>query len=263
MNLTKKVDLHNHTSLCNHANGTMEEYVLRAIKCGIDVFGFSCHNPMDFDSKYRMSFEALSFYLDEYERLREKYKDKIDLKIGLEIDYMPEFLDDRILKLDLDYKIGSIHFLDDWGFDNPQFIGEYAKRDINDCWNKYYVKTKEMAQSGLFNIVGHMDLLKVFNYKPTCDTGDILDEALEAIRDSNMVVEINSSGFRKSVKEQYPSLEILKMCKSKGIQITFSSDAHELEHIFYKRDDIENIAREAGYNKCVFFEKGKMKFAEF
>ena len=60
-----RVDLHNHTSLCKHASGTMEEYIQKAIKEKIDIFGFSCHNPMEFDKQYRMDFAELPFYMQQ------------------------------------------------------------------------------------------------------------------------------------------------------------------------------------------------------
>ncbi|MDE5591763.1 MAG: histidinol-phosphatase, partial [Helicobacter sp.] len=152
-----KVDLHNHTHFCNHAKGSMEEYIQKAIQEGIDIFGFSCHNPMRFDEKYRMSFEELPIYLENIEFLKKKYHSQIIIKSALEIDYLPKFLEENIFELPLDYRIGSVHFLGDWGFDNPEFIAEYSKRDINKCWEEYYHAIKHMAKSGLFDIVGHMD----------------------------------------------------------------------------------------------------------
>ena len=74
-----RVDLHNHTHLCNHANGTMEEYILQAINEGIDIYGFSDHAPMDFDPKYRMSFEQKQSYETDVLALKDKYKNKIKI----------------------------------------------------------------------------------------------------------------------------------------------------------------------------------------
>ena len=73
------IDLHNHTPLCNHATGDMQEYINKAIKKGIKVFGFSDHAPMNFDEKYRMKFEEMQQYENEVLKLKEKYK---NLKIG-------------------------------------------------------------------------------------------------------------------------------------------------------------------------------------
>lgn len=258
-----RVDLHNHTSLCNHATGTMEEYVLQAIKEKIDVFGFSCHNPMAFDRQYRMDFQDLPFYLDEINRLKEKYKGKIEILTALEIDFLPTFMDEKLLGLPLDYRIGAVHFLGNWGFDNPEFIREYSKRDINDCWSEYFKATEMLAKSGKFDILAHMDLLKIFNYRPTKDLRLQIESALKAVKKANMCIELNAAGFRKEVQEQYPSLEILKMAYALEIPISFGSDAHAVEQINFKRLELELLAKEAGYTQCAVYRKRERELVEF
>lgn len=258
-----RVDLHNHTSLCNHATGTMEEYILKAIEENIDVFGFSCHNPMHFDAKYRMRFEELPLYFNEIERLREKYAEKIEILSALEIDFLPPFVEDSLFALPLDYRIGAVHFLGDWGFDNPEFIREYAKRDINDCWVEYFKATEMLAKSGKFDIVAHMDLLKVFKHFPTKDLRKEIESALKAIKQANMSVEINAAGFRKEVGEQYPGREILEMCYALEIPIVFGSDAHAVQQINFKREALESLAKEIGYTKCAVYRQREREFVEF
>lgn len=258
-----RIDLHNHTSLCNHASGSMEEYIQRAIECGIDVFGFSCHNPMRFDTKYRMDFKDLPFYLGEITRLKEKYSDKITILSALEIDYLPSFMENSLFDLELDYRIGAVHFLGDWGFDNPEFIREYAKRDINQCWIEYFKAIEKLANTQKFDILAHMDLMKVFNFYPTQDLRKEIECALKAIKKANMCVEINAAGLRKDVKEQYPSREILQMCYALDIPITFGSDAHAVEQIDFKGDAVRKIAKEIGYTKCATYCKREREMVEF
>ena len=192
-----RVDLHNHTYLCKHAVGSMEEYIQKAIEQKIDIFGFSCHNPMEFDKQFRMDFAELPFYFQEIEKLKAKYASQITIKTALEIDFLPPYLEDRIFELPLDYRIGAVHFLGDWGFDNPEFIREYAKRDINVCWEQYFDAITQMAKTGKFDIVAHLDLLKIFNHRPTKDLRKKLEETLRAIKKANMAVEINAAGLRK------------------------------------------------------------------
>ena len=177
-----RVDLHNHTYLCKHAVGSMEEYIQKAIEQKIDIFGFSCHNPMEFDKQFRMDFAELPFYFQEIEKLKAKYASQITIKTALEIDFLPPYLEDRIFELPLDYRIGAVHFLGDWGFDNPEFIREYAKRDINVCWEQYFDAITQMAKTGKFDIVAHLDLLKIFNHRPTKDLRKKLEETLRAIK---------------------------------------------------------------------------------
>ncbi|PAF44275.1 histidinol-phosphatase [Helicobacter sp. 11S02596-1] len=251
-----RIDLHNHTFLCNHATGSIGAYIEKAIELGIDIYGFSCHAPMDFDPKYRMGLADLGKYCEMITCAKEKYKDKIEILLGLEVDFINgkrDLIEASVLECPSDYLIGSVHFLDDWGFDNPEFMGEYAKRDLEACWINYLNAIEEMAKSKLFQIVGHLDLLKVFGHKPTKTISPHLQKTLQAIKDAQMVLEINAAGLRKPIKEQYPSLEILKYAKKIGIPITFGSDAHDVSHVGFGYEDCAKIAKIAGYNEAIFF----------
>jgi len=249
------IDLHNHTLLCNHSTGSVEEFVQKAIEKGISVYGFSDHNPMEFDKKYRMSFEEMKIYKTWIDEVKEKYKNKIEILYGYEVDFMPQFLDERVLNEDVDYLIGSVHFLDNWGFDNPEFIKEWESRNVDDVYEEYFSLVKKMAESKYFEIVGHFDLIKIFGYKPTKNLIDIITPALKAIKDSNMSIEINSAGLRKPIKEQYPSIEILKLIKEMGIDITFGSDAHSVEQVGMNIEKMYELAKNIGFEKAVFYRK--------
>ena len=245
------IDLHNHTILCNHANGSMDEYIQEAIKKGITIYGFSDHAPMEFDYKYRMGFDEMDLYEGWIDNLKEKYNIKI-LK-GYEVDFTP-LVDKRVLDRKVDYLIGSIHFLDNWGFDNPEFISMWKSRDIDDVYREYFKLVEKMAESGYFDIVGHLDLIKVFNFRPKDDIRKIAKNAISAIADNKMVVEINTAGIRKKVNEIYPSINLLEMLKEYNIDITFGSDAHSPNQVgFYLKEAIE-IAKNIGFREAIYFE---------
>lgn len=249
------VDLHNHTALCNHAEGSMEEYVKKAIVNGTKHFGFSDHGPMNFDQKYRMSMAQTRGYEKSVLELKESYKNDINILLGYEIDFLEGLIEKDLLKRDLDYAIGSVHFINKWGFDNPEFIGEYQNRDIDEIWQNYFDAIEKMAKSSLFDIVGHLDLIKVFKFMPKKDIRLLARNAIKSIKESNMVVEINAAGFRKPVHEQYPSRELLEMIYETGIEITFASDAHKPEQVGQNSEKIIALAKDIGFRKIVFFEK--------
>ncbi|BCX79359.1 histidinol-phosphatase [Campylobacter sp. 19-13652] len=257
------VDLHNHTTRCNHATGSMQEYVQMAIKNGIKIFGFSDHAPMEFDKKWRMGFSQMADYESEAKILKERFKADIEVLLGYEVDYLRGLIDERVLKAEVDYLIGSVHFLGKWGFDNPEFIGEYQNRNIDAIWQEYFGAIEDMAKSGLFDIVGHIDLLKVFKFMPKKDVRILAKNALKAIKKAGLVVEINAAGFRKMVAEQYPSLPLLQEIYALDIPITFGSDAHAVEQVGAGGAECERIARQVGYLKCSVFKGRDMDSIKF
>ncbi len=254
----KKIDLHNHTALCNHAEGSVREYVEAAVAAGIDVFGFSDHAPMDFDPKYRMKFDEMQLYRAMVMEVKEAYRDRIEILFGYEVDYLEGHMDGRVLNAEVDYLIGSVHFIDGWGFDNPEFIGHYEHADIDEIWRRYFDAVEAMAASRLFDIAGHLDLIKVFRFLPRGDIVSIASKALDAVADAGMALEINVAGYRKPVEEAYPSPALLRAAFERGIPVTFGSDAHKPEQVGLFRNEAEALAKAAGYTECVYFRNREM-----
>jgi histidinol-phosphatase (PHP family) len=257
------VDLHNHTPLCNHAEGTIDEYINAAISKGTEVFGFSDHAPMDFDPQYRMKFEDMRAYEEEVLKAKEKYKEQITILLSYEVDYLKGHMDERVLNAEVDYLIGSVHFINGWGFDNPEFIGRYESEEIDEIWQNYFDTIEEMAQSRLFDVVGHLDLIKVFKFMPKRDIKEIANKALLAIKDADMVLEMNVAGYRKPIAEAYPSKELLEEAFKLEIPITFSSDAHKPEQVGLYNNEIIELARKVGYKQCAYFINKERKFLDF
>ena len=253
------VDLHNHTPLCNHATGTPIDYARAAFNQGCKYYGFSDHAPMDFDQKYRMSFKDMDDYKESIEMLKAEFKGKMEILFGYEVDYLPGFIDERVMSSKVDYFIGSVHFLNGWGFDNPEFIGEYKNRDIDQIYIDYFEAITDMVRYGKFDIVGHIDLIKVFNYKPKKDIKIIASKALKEIKKSGMSVELNSAGLRKPVGEISPGDEILEMMAQMGIDITLSSDAHSIEQVGLNMDKTIQKAKKCGYNEDAIYQNRDKK----
>ena len=260
---TTRIDIHNHTSRCNHAEGTVDEYIQRAIELGIDIYGFSEHAPMDFDEKYRLPFCDMDAYVNDILTAKECYKDDIEILLGYEVDYLPGHMDDRVLNAKVDYLIGSVHFIDKWSFDNPEFIGGWKNRDIDEIWQAYFEATEAMAKSGQFDIVGHLDLIKVFKYMPKQDTRLLAKDALQAIKKSNMVLELNAAGLRKPIGEIYPSRSLLEEAFALEIPITFGSDAHSVDQVGFAYTEVISLAKEVGYTKAVTFQDRDRQLVTF
>jgi histidinol-phosphatase (PHP family) len=258
-----KIDLHNHTLLCNHATGSIDEYIQKAIDEDIDFFGFSDHAPMSFDTKYRMKFEDMEKYEKEVLKAKQIYQKDINILLAYEVDYLPQFLDKRVLNASVDYLIGSVHFIDQWGFDNPKYISEYRNKDIDTIWQNYFNLIEAMAKTNHFNIVGHIDLIKVFKFLPKKDIRLIAKNALKAIKKSGMSIELNVAGLRKPIKEAYPSPYLMQEIAELDIPITFSSDAHSIDQIGLYREKIETYAKSFGYTKCVTYVNKEQQLYSF
>lgn len=258
-----RIDLHNHTTRCNHAEGTIDEYIQKAIALGIDIYGFSEHAPMDFDPNYRLAFNEMQAYHDDVLHAKEKYKNDIQILLGYEVDWLEGHMSEKVLNADIDYLIGSVHFIDKWSFDNPEFLDGWKNKDIDEIWKAYFEATEAMARSGKFDIVGHLDLIKVFKFMPKKDIRMLAKASLQAIKRSNMVMEINTAGLRKPVGEMYPSRELLEEAYSLDIPITFSSDAHAVDQVGFGYDLATALAKDIGYTKAVTFQNRDRELFNF
>ncbi len=260
---TTTIDLHNHTTRCNHAEGTIDAYILRAIELGIDIYGFSEHAAMDFDEGYRLGFDEMDTYQHDILSARETYKEQIEILLGYEVDWLPGHIDERVLGADVDFLIGSVHFINKWSFDNPEFIGGWKSRNVDEIWQAYFEAITAMVKSGHFDIVGHFDLIKVFKFLPKQDIRLLAKEALHTIKASGMVLEVNAAGLRKPIGEIYPSKALLQEAYTLNIPITFGSDAHKVAQVGAGLTEAYTLARSVGYTKAVTFRDRQRKMVIF
>jgi len=255
------VDYHTHNKLCKHADGTLEEYVQHAITLGLKEIGLSDHSPMpnDWDIEVRMYEEQ---FWNEYKptvlALQEKYKNQIQIKFALEGDFFPgteTWVREFFSQNEFDYVIGSVHYLGEWGFDNPLYVGKFDEVDIDEVYVSYYDHIKRSAQSKLFDIVGHCDLVKKFGHRPTKNLEEILRETFKVVKESGMAVEINTSGLRKPVKEVYPSEQILRIVAEYNIPLTLGSDAHTPSDVGGDFDIARQLVEKYGKGKISLYSK--------
>ncbi|MFA5832490.1 MAG: histidinol-phosphatase HisJ [Bacteroidota bacterium] len=255
------IDYHTHNYLCKHATGTLEEYVQHAINIGLDEIGLSDHTPMpgNWDLAVRMVEEQFwNEYAPTVLELQKKYKDQITIKFALEGDFLPgseQWVKEFNAKSDFDYVIGSVHYLDTWGFDDPHFVANYDLKDINEIYTQYYDHIKRSAECGMFDIIGHCDLVKKFGHRPTKNMEEILRETFKVVKQSGMAVEINTSGLRKPVKEMYPSESILKILSECDIPLTLGSDAHSPTDVGRDFDLAKVLIEKYGKGKVSIFTK--------
>jgi histidinol-phosphatase (PHP family) len=237
--------------------------VERAIALGLEEMGFSDHAPLVHivDPKISMSHGQLPLYHQMIEDVRSRYKNKIRIKIAVEADFIPGYEAKTKTILDgypYDYVIGSVHFIKDWGFDNPDERDGWNEHNVNAVYHDYFDLLRQSAKAGIFDIMGHVDLVKKFGNRPTQDMTQEVRQTAQVFKKAGVAVEINTSGLRKPVNEMYPQLAHLKKYCAAGVPLTFGSDAHDPKDVGADFAAAVELAKKAGYSEYVLFEKRKI-----
>jgi len=251
-------DYHIHTPLCKHAEGEFEEFLQAARQKNLPEICFTDHapNPDNYDQKHRMKIEEFALYQKNVSFLSTS-SNAPSILFGVEADYYngcERFLRKWLLRQKLDLVIGSIHYINSWGFDNPDEREVWDNVDVGNTWREYFELVGRLADTHLFDVVGHFDLPKKFGYTPSeCAIKEMVQLVLEKIARAQMAIEINTSGLRKPVKEIYPSVMLLGMARDHGIPICFGSDAHKPDEVGYEFAFALEWAKKAGYSEAVRF----------
>jgi len=196
----------------------------------------------------------------EIERLREANPD-LKIRAGIELDNDPvhSAAGRRWIEQNwdqLDFVLGSVHFLQgDWAFDHAGEEAEFARRDINQVYADYYERIRAMAKSGLVDCMAHLDLVKIFGFRPTSNFNDVLDGILSEIRGANIAMELSTAGWRKPVGELYPSDEIIRRAMAKKIPFTTASDGHSHVQQGENFDRLADKMSELGVREVNIFER--------
>lgn len=221
---------HTHTKRCGHAIGEDEAYVLKAIECGIKRLGFSDHIFLEgFQEKgIRGDYSELEGYLKSINELKEKYKDKIEIKVGFEAEYLPQYLTyyRNLLKNGtIDYLILGQH----------NYIQNNQSMSYRNNIFLYFEDVIEGIKSGLFKYLCHPDLFMLFTntWNPTLES--LSRRLLKTCEKYDLPIEINITGIRRN--RPYPSDEFFKLSKEYKLRYVIGVDAHAPEH--FNKCDID------------------------
>ena len=263
--MTALFDYHIHTVRCKHATGAMEEYVQAGIQKGLSEMGFADHlpKPIEGPSPWNMAPEELPLYVAEVKALRLKFP-QIPLRLGVEADYIPGAeprLKELLGQQALDYVLGSVHYLPLgpdrplkaeterlWSIDSSQSLDVWKGRDVDEVYREYYRVLRQAASSGLFDVIGHADVLKKYGVFPQGDLRGEYRQTAKAFKSAGVLVELNTSGLRKPAKEIYPCLDFLKALRDAGVGITLGSDAHSPGEVALAFQEALAWARQAGFD---------------
>lgn len=225
-------------------------FIDKAREQNLGGIGFSEHDEL----RHLIDFDLVKQMRDE--------NPDIEIKMGLEIDYIPgreEEIRSIIAEHDWDYLIGSVHFINGWAFDHPDYRDLFATQDLDEIYGNYFKLLQQAVETKYFDIVGHLDLIKIWGHKPPKKT--LLQYAqpvLEAVKDAGMAVEVNTNGLRKPIREIYPAREIIAEMKAMDINILLSSDAHHPDQVGQGFEEAVSLVRQTGYRDLAHFYQRKM-----
>lgn len=247
-------ETHMHTLLCKHATGSLDDYAAAACRRGLKGMIVTCHCPLPdgMSSGVRMSPAEYPDYVSRVAACREKWEGRLDVRLGLESDYLPglePWLEQLHGQAPLNYVLGSVH---------PQ-IAEYRDRYFRDDWpayhRQYFLSLAEAAETGLFDALSHPDLVKNYGTE-TWNLPEMLPHirrCLDRIAATGIAMELNTSGLMKTLPEMNPSPTILREMHLRGIPVVIGADAHCPERVAAHFAEALTLVREAGYRHVRIF----------
>ena len=232
-------DYHVHIERGPYTRDWLNRFIEQAHKAGIQSLGISEHAYRFHQTKHLLDNpwvnQRKTQDLEEYINLVQEAKKDcgIDLKLGIEMDWMPENSDDMkafLKQYPFDYSIGSIHWLGGFGFDLEEMKEQWKQGLVEEIYNTYFSLLEKMIEQAPCTIIGHADVIKVFGFKS--DNAHYWYKKLTPlIKQSGMWVEVSTAGWRKPVKEIYPNASWVKMLVYEGVPLVLSSDAHKPEDV--------------------------------
>ena len=264
-----KQNLHTHTTFCD-GKDSPEELVTEALARGFDSLGFSMHSFM---SSRSADPEKLSAYKAEILHLKEKYKDDINVFLGIEYEPWTDFPSS-----DFDYTIAAVHYLAtadgyktfDVGLDGTlSFVDKYFEGDSYKFAKKYYETLGDLDKHGSFDIIAHFDIITKNNeLQRFIDTDekryvDLVREAADALSGKIPLFEVNTGAMARGYRTSpYPSLPILKELRSRGFGAVICSDCHNKNYLDYAFDDARRLLLAAGFtSKFILTDNGFLEIA--
>ncbi len=247
-----RTDYHTHT-LYSDGHGSPEESISSALKGNISELGFSDHLTLtDKQQDWSIQLDNFERYIEEILNLKSKTRG-LKIKLGIEVDYLEgkeREIEKYINSYPFDYIIGSVHYMDGPVDHSPDY---YKNRDLGELFRKYFDLVAAAAASGLFDIIGHLDLIRIYDYHPESDLGQLYRELATKIKKHDLAIELNTNGKNKPLNDFYPDPSFLNIFREEGVDICVNSDAHYPSHIGQYFDEAYTLLIKAGYKEMVTF----------
>ena len=225
-----KTNFHTHTVRCRHAEGSDEDYVLKALECGLVELGFSDHSPWPYhplDSRnIRMDISQMEDYVQHIQMLKRQYANRIHIHLGIEAEYYEARIDqlrELITKYDLEYVLLGNHFHE---FETRgRYYGAYA--DIEHLYRDYEHDSIKAMETGLFDCFVHPDLFCRSLKEWTPQAHAMSERILRKAKELNIPVEYNLGGVRNRYTDMnYPYIKFWEIAAKVGNEVIIGVDAH-------------------------------------
>lgn len=263
--------------------GYIDQYVETALERGATEIGFTEHmyrcyesesvlgswweedpNPSLADELAEIVRTERNLSLERYVEVVVDAKDRgLPVKLGLEVDFQPG-TEEKILELlapyPFDYLIGSVHWVGAWWPDRKRGMEEYERIGDRAAYERYFAAETALAESGLVDVLAHVDFVKRAGGRPYYPPVDLYDKVVQAAAASGTAVEVSSAGLRQPIQEIYPAPLLLEMFQQADVAITLASDAHRPQDTAWALDEVIAAARTAGYTHHLRFDARKRRY---
>jgi len=250
-----RTDYHMHSSYSD-GRSVPDDYISPAIEAGLSEIGFSEHLTLFKDLEdWNMNPVNISPYINHLENLKKNIKD-LKIRIGLEVDFFDgkeEEIRNYLKPLPLDYIIGSVHYLGEKTVDvGPEF---YEGKSIDKLFESYFDSVIRAVASGIFDIIGHCDLIRIYGYKPTSDLEPLYRKLARAMKTHNVAFEVNTNGRNRPLADFYPERRYLHIFREENVPVCVNSDAHMPLRVAQYFDEAYELLRYIGFSEMAIFEK--------
>jgi histidinol-phosphatase (PHP family) len=258
-----KTDYHMH-SIYSDGRAVPEDYIAPALAAGLNEIGFSEHLTLFRDPQdWNMNPVDISPYITHLETLRNKTRE-IKIKIGLEVDYFEgkeTEIRNFLNPLPLDFIIGSVHYLGEKTVDlGPEF---YEGKSIDRLFEAYFDSVSEAASSGLFDIIGHCDLIRIYGYRPGSDQERHYRKLARIMKKHDVVFEVNTNGRNRPLADFYPDRKYLHIFREENVPVCVNSDAHMPSRVGQYFEEAYTLLRYVGFTEMAVFDKRERRMVPF
>lgn len=258
-----RTDYHMHSTYSD-GRSVPEDYLAPALEAGMSEIGFSEHLTLFREPEaWNMNPLKIASYIEHLGRLRNSTEGLI-IKTGLEVDYfegMEEETRAFLKPLSLDYVIGSVHYQGDRTVDfGPEF---YEGKSIDLLFEEYFNTVCAASSSGLFDIIGHCDLIRIFGFKPASDPEKHYRRIAKIMKKNDVSFEVNTNGRNRPLADFYPDRRFLNIFREEKVPVCVNSDAHMPARVGQYFDEAYDLLRYVGFTEMAVFEKRVRRMVHF